>query len=115
MPLKPEMITTDTAFHYFGGGTVELAGVCRIKYRLGRGDRNLTPETKKLQYLATPLVLGTVDVFHREADLRASPVIQAFGIEDDGFRTLGPWDPWEYVTDDEPAAGGEPIPDSAAQ
>ncbi|MUL78840.1 hypothetical protein [Mycolicibacterium sp. CBMA 226] len=72
------------------------------------------PETNKVQYLATPLVLGTVNVFHRESDLRASPVIEVLDREHDGLRTLGPWDPWEYVTDDE-AAADEPPPDSAAQ
>ncbi|WP_162625616.1 hypothetical protein [Mycolicibacterium llatzerense] len=114
MPLKPEMITTGTAFSYFGEGTVELAGVCRIKHRLARGDRDLAPATNKLQYLATPLVLGTVDFFHREEDLRTSPVIQALDVEHDELRTLGPWDPWEYVTDDD-AGVDEPPPDSAAQ
>ena len=107
MPLKPEMITTDTAFGDLGGGTVQLAGVCRIKHRAGRGDRDLMPESKKVQYVATPLVLGTVDFFHREDDLRASPVIQVLDREEDGFITLGPWDPWEYITEEDAAASNE--------
>jgi len=63
----------------------------------------LVPETQKVRYLATPLALGTVDGFHREDDLRASP-INVLDREYDGIRTHGPWDPWEYVTDDEPAS-----------
>lgn len=114
MPLKPEMITTDTAFGDLGGGTVQLAGVCRIKYRVAHEDRKM-PQTNKVQYLATPLVLGTTDIFHREEDLRASPIIQVLDREEDGLRTLGPWDPWECITEEDPAASDEPHPDSEVQ
>lgn len=111
MSLKPQMITTDTAFSYFNEGTVLLAGVSRIKHRVTVSERTSMPETGKVQYLATPLVLGTVDVFNTHDDLRASPIFEALDMEADGMRTIGPWVP---IADDVPASPPhDPRPGSA--
>ncbi|MCV7301217.1 hypothetical protein H7J93_16480 [Mycobacterium barrassiae] len=104
MTLKPEMITTDTAFGYFGEGTTRLADICRIKYRVAGDELARMPETDKVQYLATPLVLGTVDVFNTHADLRASPLFETIDIEEDAMQTVGPW---VYVSDGEASSSRE--------
>lgn len=91
LPLKPEMITTDTAYGYFNGGTTQVAGVCRIKYRVAADDSKLLPPTSKVQYLGTPLVLGTADAFHAHADLRQTMIVEAADLESDSTYAIGPW------------------------
>ncbi|CAM3359427.1 hypothetical protein H7J08_22220 [Mycobacterium frederiksbergense] len=92
LPLKPEMITTDTAYGFLSEGTTRLAGVCRIKHRVtDEGERRRMRATDKVQYLGTPLVLGSTDIFSEHADLRESPVFNALDVETDGTHTIGPW------------------------
>ncbi|BBZ31202.1 hypothetical protein MMAD_54970 (plasmid) [Mycolicibacterium madagascariense] len=92
LPLKPEMITTDTAYGCLSEGTTRLAGVCRIKHRVtDEGERRRMPATDKVQYLGTPLVLGSTDIFSEHADLRASPVFDAIDVENEASLTIGPW------------------------
>lgn len=88
---QTEMITTDTAYGYFIEGTTQLAGVCRIKNRVAADNLKLLPPTSKVQYLGTPLVLGTADVFHPHADLRRTMVAVAIDRHTDSTHTIGPW------------------------
>lgn len=92
LPIKPEMITTDTAYGYLSEGTTRLAGVCQIKHRVtDASELRRMPATDKVQYLGTPLVFGTASIFNEHADLRESPVFDAFEVETDETLTIGPW------------------------
>jgi len=92
LPVKPEMITTDTAYGFLSEGTTRLAGACQIKHRVvDESQRRRMPATDKVQYLGTPLVLGTTDIFSEHADLCESPLFDAVDVETDGTLTIGPW------------------------
>jgi hypothetical protein len=65
--------------------------VCWIKHRVvDEDERRRMPATDKVQYLGTPLVLGSCDGFNAHHDLRESPVFDVIDVGTDATRTVGP-------------------------
>lgn len=58
MPYDPAFITTSTAYSEFNAGNTQMVGLCAIKRRGKPTDAPHRNKNPKVQYVATPLLLG---------------------------------------------------------
>lgn len=90
MPYDPRFITTSTAYNDFRSGQVQMLGLCVIKRRLRPSDAPHRRKKPKVQFLASPLLLGLSSWEHRDEELTRRAAIT--GEDREGNRIAGrPW------------------------
>ncbi|ARE37728.1 hypothetical protein A0W34_29835 (plasmid) [Rhodococcus sp. BH4] len=90
MPYDPVYVTTSTAYSDFKSRHIQMVGLCVIKRRGKPTDAPHRKKTPKVQFVASPLVLGLSSERHRDPELTKKVVFK--GYDDDGTQSwFGEW------------------------
>ncbi|WP_155957163.1 hypothetical protein [Rhodococcus sp. UNC23MFCrub1.1] len=90
MPYDPRYVTTDTAYSEFSAGATQMVGLCVIKRRANKEDPPHGPKLPRVQYVATPLLLGISISDENNLDLTEKIAYEAH-FRDGSSAWFGPW------------------------